>query len=160
MQRLRDGEWIAGAGGTVLLVSLFLRWYSASLADLLDGAGGAAAGLSVTATAWQAFSVLDVVLAALALIPLALVWFQATRRSPSVPVAFSVLTVVAGGLATLLILYRIINQPGPNDLVDVELGAYLGLLSAVAITAGGWRSLRVEALPGAQPPPIQDLPAP
>jgi RsiW-degrading membrane proteinase PrsW (M82 family) len=160
MQRLRDGEWIAGAGGSVLLVSLFLRWYSASLADLLDGAGVAAPGLSVTATAWQAFSVLDVVLAVLALVPLALVWFHATRRSPSVPVAFSVLTVVAGGLATLLILYRIINQPGPNDLVDVELGAYLGLLSAVAITAGGWRSLRVEAIPGAQPPPIQDLPAP
>ena len=76
---------------------------------------------------WQAFSVLDVVLALLALVPLALVVLQATRESPSLPVAFSVLTTVAGALATLLILYRILNQPGPNDRVEVELGAWIGL---------------------------------
>ena len=141
MGRLRDGEWIAGAGGVALLVSLFLGWYSG-------------------ASAWEAFSVLDLVLALLALAPLALVALQATRESPSLPVAFSVLTVVAGALATLLIAYRILNQPGPNDLVGVEVGAWIGLAAAVAVLAGGWRSLRVEAVPGAVTPPIEDVPAP
>ena len=39
---------------------------------------------------------LDVVLALLALVPLGLVVTQATRRSPSIPVAFSVLATLAG----------------------------------------------------------------
>ena len=77
MRRLRDGEWIAGGGGAALLAALFLDWYG---------------GLS----AWRAHAVLDVVLALLALVPLALVVAQATRRSPAVPVALSVLTPLAG----------------------------------------------------------------
>lgn len=141
MRRLRAGDWIAGAGGLALLAAMFLSWYSG-------------------ASAWQAFSVLDVVLALIALVPLALVVLQATRTSPSLPVALSVLTTVAGALATLLILYRIVNQPGPNDAVEVEPGAWIGLAAAVATTAGGWRSMRDEAIPGARTPPIEDLPAP
>lgn len=141
MGRLRDGEWVAGAGGVALLAALFLDWFS--------GASG-----------WQAFSVLDVVLALLALLPLALVVLQATRESPSLPVAFSVLTTVGGALATLLILYRMLNQPGPNDRVDVELGAWIGLAAALVTAVGGWRSMRDEAMPGARRPPVEDLPAP
>ena len=145
MRRLRDGEWIAGAGGVALLAAMFLHWYAAGRFEV---------------TAWQAFGVLDVVLALLALVPLALVFTQATRRSPSIPVAFSVFTTIAGLLAALLILYRIVNQPGSNDLVTVEAGAWLGLLAALIVAAGGWRSMRVEPIPGAPMPPIEDLPAP
>ena len=149
MRRLRDGDWIAGAGGVVLLAAMFADWYAP---DAVFGAPGG--------NAWQAFSVLDAVLALLALVPLALVALQATRDSPSLPVAFSVLTTVAGALATLLMLYRIVNQPGPNDAVTVELGAWIGLVAAVAIAGGGWRSMRVEAMPGVPQPPVEDLPAP
>ena len=46
MRRLRDGEWIAGAGGIALLASLFLP------------------GTRGRERPWQAFSVLDVVLVA------------------------------------------------------------------------------------------------
>ena len=76
------------------------------------------------------------------------------------PVALSVLTVVAGTLATLLVLYRILNQPGPNDAVEVEAGAWIGLAAAALVAVGGCRSLRVEAIPGAARPPVEDLPAP
>jgi hypothetical protein len=145
MERVRDGEWIAGAGGVALLAAMFLHWY---------GAG------PFEATAWQAFDVLDVVLALLALVPVGLVVTQATRPSPSIPVALSVLTTLAGGLAGLLILYRIVNQPGPNDVVQVQAGAWLAFVAALVIAGGGWRSLRVEAIPGAPLPPVDDLPAP
>jgi hypothetical protein len=145
MGRLRDGEWIAGAGGVALLAAMFLHWYGAGPFEV---------------TAWQAFGVLDVVLALLALVPLGLVFTQATRTSPSIPVAFSVFTMLAGALAALLILYRIVNQPGPNDLVEVQAGAWLGFVAAGVIAAGGWRSLRVEPIPGAPLPPVEDLPAP
>lgn len=146
MGRLRDGEWIAGAGGIALPAAMFLHWY---------GAGGVA-----EATAWEAFGVLDILLALLALVPLGLVLTQATRSSPSIPVAFSVLATLAGALAALLILCRIVDQPGPNDVVDVQLGAWLGFLAALVIAGGGWRSMRVEPIPGAPDPPIEDLPLP
>jgi hypothetical protein len=165
MGRLRDGEWIAGAGGVALLAALFLHWYGVSLEPLDQALPPGTIGVldifqGAEATAWQAFDVLDVVLALLALVPLGLVFTQATRRSPSIPVAFSVLTTLAGGLAALLILYRIVNQPGPNDLVTVEAGAWLGLLAALVIAGGGWRSMRVEPIPGAPMPPVDEFPAP
>jgi hypothetical protein len=152
MRRLRDGEWIAGAGGLALLAAMFLDWYGTTV--------GALDRFEPAVNAWQAFSVLDVVLALFALVPLALVVLQATRESPSLPVAFSVLTALAGALATLVIAYRLLNQPGPNDAVEVEAGAWIGLVAALVITAGGWRSMRVEEVPGVPLPPIEDLPAP
>jgi uncharacterized membrane protein len=163
MRRLRDGEWIAGAGGLALLAAMFLHWYGVAIPAVVPLGRGAVAFAPLDApeaTAWQAFDVLDIVLALLALVPLALVFTQATRRSPSIPVAFSVFTTLAGALAALLILYRIVNQPGPNDIVEVEAGAWLGLVAALIIAAGGWRSMRVEPIPAAPFPPVEDLPAP
>jgi hypothetical protein len=154
MGRLRDGDVLAGAAGIALLASLFLDWYAPAVVF------GALDRIDFGASGWEAFSVLDVVLALLALVPLALVATQATRDSPALPVAFSVFALLAGLLAALLILYRILNQPGPNDAVEVEPGAWVGLAAAAALTAGGWRSLRVEAMPGVPPPPVEDLAAP
>jgi hypothetical protein len=142
MGRLRDGEWIAGAGALALLAAMFLHWYGTDLRIV-----------TFEVTAWQAFDVLDAVLVLLALVPLALVFTQATRRSPSIPVAFSVLTAVAGVLAALLILYRIVNQPGPNDLISVEAGAYVGLLAGLGVFLGAWLSLSDERPRPVDPPP-------
>jgi MFS family permease len=141
MRRLRDGEWIAGGAGLALLASLFLDWY-----------GGR--------SAWRSLAVIDIVVALLALVPLALVVLQATRRSPALPVAFSVLTPLAGAFAALLIGYRIADQPGPDRLLEVHGGAWLGLAAAVVVVVGGWRSLRVERIPGAPAVPVDELPAP
>jgi hypothetical protein len=122
-------------------------------------AGGDVPALARRASAWQAFSVLDVVLALLR----SCRWRSSSsrrRRSPSLPVAFSVFSVVAGAVAALLILYRIANLPGPNHAVDVQVGAWLGLAAAVLVAAGGWRSLRVEPVRGVPVPPVENLPAP
>jgi len=146
--RLRVPDLVAGAGGFALLASMFLHWYGLALL------GGP------EVTAWQAFSVLDVVLALLALVPLALVVLQATRESPSLPAMLSTLTVVAGMLATLLIGYRIVDQPGANAAVGVDAGAWLALAAAVVTTGAGWRSLADESSPGRAQPAIEELPAP
>jgi carbon starvation protein CstA len=149
LSRLRPGELIAAAGGVALLVVLFLDWYAAG------GAGGISVGLS----AWQAFGVTDVLLALVALVAIALAVITAARRSPALPVALSVITASLGILATLLVLYRLLNQPGPNEFVAAELGVYLGLLCALAIAAGGWRSMRDETWEGA-PVPTEVRPTP
>ena len=147
LSRLRPGELIAGGGGVALLVVMFLDWYA------LVGLG------EVAANAWQAFSVTDLILALTAVSGIALAVLTASRRSPALPVALSVITSTLGVLATLLVLYRILNQPGPNDFVEVKFGAFLGFLSVLAIAAGGYRSMRDEEGEGA-PMPTDMRPTP
>ena len=56
-------------------------------------------------------------------------------------------------------LYRILNQPGPNEFIEVKFGAFLGFLCVLAIAAGGWRSMRDESWPDA-PLPVDVRPPP
>jgi hypothetical protein len=37
-----------------------------------------------------------------------------------------------------------LNQPGENDVVDVKIGAWLGLLAVIGITVGGYLAMRDE----------------
>ena len=57
----------------------------------------------------------------------------------------------------LLVLYRILNQPGPNEFIEVKFPAFLGFLCVLAIAAGGWLSMRDEEWPDA---PMPDRRAP
>jgi hypothetical protein len=129
LSRLRLGELIAGAGGVALLAVMFLDWY---------GAG------PVGVNAWQAFDIVDVILAVTALAAIALAALSTTQRSPALPVAAGVITSTLGIVGALLVLYRILNQPGPNEVVDVKVGALLGFLSVAAVAGGGWLSMRDE----------------
>jgi hypothetical protein len=141
LSRLRPGELIAAGGGIALLVVMFLDWYAAGGRTQV---AGREITISVGFNAWEAFGITDVLLALAALIAIGTAVLTATRRSPALPVAGSVLTSTAGILAVLLVLYRILNQPGPNEFIEVKLPAFLGFLCVLAIAAGGWRSMRDE----------------
>lgn len=132
LSRLRRGQVIAAAGGVALLVVMFLEWYSVGGVDGVRSQG---------ATAWQSFGVLDVILALVALLAIALALLGATQRSPALPVATAVITSAAGTVALLLVLYRILDPPGPNESVEVSYGAYAGFLCVAAIAAGGWDAM-------------------
>jgi hypothetical protein len=144
VRRLRPGEWLAALAGIGLVASLGLDWY---------GVRGRDAALS----GFAAFDVVDILLALIAALGIALAVLQATRDRPALPVAASVFTVTFGLLGILLVLYRIANEPGPDEFLDVRAGAYLGLVAAVALTAGGWRSLATEWVPGLPPGPEPEL---
>jgi hypothetical protein len=150
VRRLRLGEWLAAAGAVALFVSLFTSWYAATVSA--EGFE-----LSVTRNAWVWFDVLDIVLVLIAALGLALAGLQATQRTPTLPVGAGVLTAVFGAIAVLLVAYRMINQPGPNEFVEVRGGAWLGLLAAIAIAVGGWESIRNERVRGLPPDPEPEL---
>lgn len=140
LRRLRAGEWIAAAGGSALIVSLLLPWYE---------------GPTETLTGYQALSVIDILLTLIALLGIALAILQVTQDTPAKPVAAGILTVVFGALGVLLVLFRLIDSP--SDGLDVRAGAWLGLVAAIALTAGGWRSLAAEYVRGLPPDPEPEL---
>jgi hypothetical protein len=139
MRRVRTGELVAGVAGVVLLVVLFLPWYSIGGRNL---------------SAWATFGVIDLVLALIAVLAIALLVLQVAGRGPAAPVALAVITATLSIVAFVLVAYRILNQPGPNDLVGVSVGAWLGLLATAVIGCGTWLSLADE-----RPRPV-DPPAP
>jgi hypothetical protein len=152
VRRLRLGEWVAAGGGAALLVSLFLDWYGARVE--VDGTG---IELRTGFTAWQSFDVLDIVLVVVALLAIALAVLQAMRDSQALPLAVGILTIASGALAVLLVAYRMINQPGPNEFIEVRAGAWLGLFATLAIVVGGWESIREERVRGLPAGPDPEL---
>src|SRR5437763_4946893 len=100
LSRLRRGEWIVGAGSVLLLASmLLLPWYGAS--HTVNGWNG------LHSFRWLA--VVTLVLAG------ALLFFQATRRPPAIPVTISVFVAIFGGLTSAWLILRVgIDPPGPR----------------------------------------------
>ena len=72
MRRVRAGEIVAGAAGVLLLVSMFLDWYSVESRE--DGL-----------SAWAAFGFVDLLLALVALLGIALALSQVVGRGPRCP---------------------------------------------------------------------------
>jgi hypothetical protein len=140
MRRVRAGDIVTGAAAVLLLASMFMEWYSV---------GSREDGLS----AWAAFNFVDLLLALVALLGIALALSQVVGRGPALPVALGVITTTLGLAASLLLLYRILNQPGPNDAIDVSYGAYLGLLATLGVFLGAWLSLSDERPRPADPAP-------
>ncbi len=116
MRRLETGSLVAALGGGLLLVSLFLSWYDPGI------------------SAWDAFEVWDLVLAGLAIAVLAGVGAQTGWwRGPAPAVKLAVL----GGAALLIVAAALINHPPAASGHGLDDGAWLGLVGAVLIVAGG-----------------------
>jgi uncharacterized membrane protein YvlD (DUF360 family) len=92
-----------------------------------------------------------------------LAFANATGRPVAQSVAASVLTATAGTFAFVVLALRaLIFQPGPNELVVVRYGAWLGLLAALVLAVGGWwatKDERTDAPESAYTPP-EPRPAP
>lgn len=146
--RLRWGEILAAAGGLGLGASLFLvDWYQRTVATSLPGAGPTEAVGQATErlSGWEALSILRWLLLAAAIAGMALLVVQVTQRSTGLPAVFTVAVTWLGLVGSVLLLYRIVNQPGPDDLVEVEAGAWIGFLTVLMVAVGAWWSLRDES---------------
>lgn len=147
-RRLRIGEWVTGFAGVALLGIMFLDWYEA---------GGAAA------SAWEAFSVLDVLLVIVALMAVAVAVMAAAHDTPAVSLALASLLLLVGLIATIVLVVRAFAPPDV-DGADSSLaaGAWLGLAATALVTAGALASMRDERFPrGARiEVPVETLPPP
>jgi len=169
MDQLRTGEKIAGASGIALLLIMFIfSWF---------GVEGGDEGRN----AWEAFSIIDIVIFLAAAAGIALAVISATQTRVDLPVAMSALTAGLGVLAVILILFRILSTPdlevgglSASDFdVDVtrSIGVFLGLIAAGGVAYGGWQAMQDEGTSfsdqadrmqggGNEPPPPPPPPPP
>jgi hypothetical protein len=145
LSRLRRGERIAAIGGILLFVFLFFfDWYGAHLPPGAQNAANAL-GIDTTINGWHGHTVLRWLMLATIVAALGLAFLTAAQRTPALPVTAATLLTALAALTTVLVAYRvIINEPGPNNLVDVKVGAWLGLVSLALITYGGYLAMRDE----------------
>jgi hypothetical protein len=162
VSRLRAGELLAGAGAVGLLLVLFLKWFS------FDRPPGAHLIGTLHTTGWASLGWFLVALLAIVCFGgLSIAYMTLRRTSPAWPVGAAVLTVAVGGLTFLVLLVRLLTQPGlgadlPNAMVLVEVPAYLGLLFTALIPLGAWLALHDERLGAPEsaytPPPARPVP--
>ena len=138
--RLDIGDWLAGAGGLLLLVALFVPWFGRDDPYCVEIVGvDCPQGASFDA--WQAFSLVDVILLLAAAAGIAMAVIAVANAKTDLPITSAAMTVPLGLLATFLVAYRVIDPVG--DL-SRKAGLWLGLIGAASITYGSWRSIRDE----------------
>ena len=136
------GLGLAVLGAATLLMALSMPWYAIDLPSGLRGlfegavrqfgAGEAARGLD--ASAWEAFEIADVALAAAAGVTF-LVAAAALMGKLAAADAARVLQL-GGGFVIGLTLYRMIDQPDPASLLKLESGPWVALAAGAAIVLG------------------------
>jgi hypothetical protein len=147
--KLRTGEWIAAIGGLVVLIAMFFfDWYEISGFGGLIEQFGDAVGVDTGIKAWdgQGFlgTIANLVILGSAISAITLAVLTATSRTLALPVAASAITAGLGIGAVIMLLGRMVFQPGPNEVVDLRFGILLALIGAAVIAYGGWRSMQDE----------------
>ena len=134
VDRLTQGEKIAGVAAIVLFISMFFAWFG------FDTPGNEL-GISISASfnAWESFDFIDLILFVTVLVAVG----SAVAKAADTVVDFPLNAVVAvlGGLCTLLVLYRIVDPPGGTDR---EWAVFLGLILSALVAYGGYRAMQEE----------------
>jgi hypothetical protein len=158
ISRIRPGDWLALGGSILLFLSLFfLDWYGIS-DTTVTGAFGSVT-VSGSANGWDAHEVLRWFMLATIVFALVLFVMRGLGRDPGWSVAPSAVLAALAAVTTLLVAFRVlIDEPGPNELIGVEAGAYLGVLFLIAITAGAYLNMGDEATAAADQPPAAAAP--
>jgi hypothetical protein len=123
-EQFDGGRAVAGVGGIVLLVSLFLDWFTGGL---VRGGGGV--------TAWEAFEVLDLVLAAIAIIVIVHA-LPPVAQAVRAPQAGSGILAGLGIAAFVIVAAALLNHP-PTVFGDPTTGAWLALGGSALMAIGG-----------------------
>jgi hypothetical protein len=127
MRLPRTGELLALIGAVGVIVSLALPWYEAPQ-HALD--------------AWQTFGPAVVLLMLAALCGLALMGATVLERSPAIPMAAAIWTIVLGLSGVIAAVVRLLERPdGSTALCS---GPWVAFGGALLVLAGAWQSMRDE----------------
>lgn len=160
-QRLRLADWVAWGAALVLIASLAFDWYGSAQGDQIRRDQGlleesprpevrelaeeaSFAAEDEERNAFQADALIDrvilVVLLGAAVLALVAAFGRAGAR-PRTPMAAA---GVAAAVGTLLVAYRLAQEPGLDAATTIKFGALLGLLSAGVLALASRAAARAE----------------
>jgi hypothetical protein len=157
--RLRLADWVVFLAALALLFATAADWYSTKGgeqarqfeqsapsrgegAELADDA--AATAESAERNAWQADGGIDRVILVALLATVALAVYAAFMRAAGRGPGFTALAGLAAALTALLVLYRMLQEPGLDDVTTVQAGAPLALAVLGVLALACAMSLRAE----------------
>jgi hypothetical protein len=149
LSRISPGELMGMGAALILLLSLWLPWFTTSSENPNSRLPGASDGDS--ATAWAVFGTLDWLLVAACTAPFILTWIVA--RGHKLTWKPGEVTMIVGIVAFMLILCNGIILGRPGDSVDIGLaiGYFVGLLASIGLLVAGF--LRQAVYETARKPP-------
>ena len=132
------GQRLAAIGAVVLLLSMTVfDWYGLIGDNNFGGNAFNHPGFTG--------GIADVLLIAACAVAIGGAVLAATSRSLALPVALNALTCGAGAVAMFLVFMRMIFQPGPNKLIELNIWIAVGFFAAACIAYGGWIAMRDDA---------------
>jgi hypothetical protein len=139
--RIRSGEVLSALSALLLLPIMFLlEWYGT-----VGLPRSRRSGIETAVNAWKELSIARWLLLLAIIVALGSVILHATQRSHGTKTDTSVLVAVTGTVAAVVLGYRVlIDLPHPSSVVDIKIGAYLGLLAILGIALGGYDSILEE----------------
>jgi len=141
--KLSTGEKISAGAAILLFAGMFLDWFGVKVSE--------APGFSGGISAWDALDVIPIFLMLAIVLAVGVALIRLLDADLELSISLNAFVAAAGGLAVLLILYRIVVRPDfgiPGVAVDttLKLGIFLGLVAAAGIAYGGWSAMREEGL--------------
>jgi peptidoglycan biosynthesis protein MviN/MurJ (putative lipid II flippase) len=130
LSKLTIGDKVIVGSSAAYLIAMFLPWFTFDFA-----------GQSFRQNGWDyVFTGIVPMLIGFAMVA----WIAVTKLSdvelPEIPIPEGLLLLVMGGLATLLVLVRLLIGAGddPADLLDRSFGLVLAVLAAIGLAAGAF----------------------
>jgi hypothetical protein len=154
LRRVGTWQWLAALAGLVLLISLWLPWYGV---------------VGLNASAWQAFTFVDLLLALAGLLALALVPVVANQRAVEAARLMTSIVFWVGLAAAVFALIRLINVPGVDTTLaggaaDItrKAGGFIAAVAAIGLALFAWLGRRDPQFPGPlrTHPDVERLPSP
>jgi hypothetical protein len=145
LNRLTQGEKIAGVSAVLLFIFMFFEWYGVSISG-----GGETIAVGGGGNAWDALDFIPILLLIAIIATIGVVVIQATDSDIELPVHGAAIITVVGIISALLILFRIIDTPtfasigGVSAEGSVKFGIFLALIAAAGMAFGGWRTMQEE----------------
>jgi hypothetical protein len=125
--RPHAGHVAAGLGALLAMAALWMPWYAPASPE--------SGGPTATIDAWSAFGGTDALLAGAAALVLVAAVAAAGDRVDTEAAARGIAAVGAAALG--LVVLKLVDQPGPDALLDVRHGAWVAAAGGALMLVGG-----------------------
>jgi hypothetical protein len=130
--RPHAGHVAAGLGALLAMAALWMPWYAPASPE--------SGGPTATLDAWSAFGGTDALLAGAAALVLVAAVAAAGDRVDTEAAARGIAAVGAAALG--LVVLKLVDQPGPDALLDVRHGVWAAAAGGALMLAGGLAAAR------------------